>query len=76
MNLYQTKYFDPNSSKGDGSLGSAVEAAWSGTQAQASKDRVSLKKNGMMDIETVDTEVPTNKKDLLAFLNDNKVVVK
>lgn len=67
MKLYQTKYYDGGEDTPDC-------AAWSGTQVQASKDRLSLIKNGKERVNTVETDVPTNKADLIAFLNANQVV--
>jgi hypothetical protein len=64
MNLYRTTYTDderPNLPLSD----------WSGSQAEASKDRKRLKAEGMRKIETTEEVVPTDKKGLLAWLNKN-----
>ena len=52
-----------------------VTARWAGSQADATKHRVALKKEGHKSVETQDIEVPTNKTGLLEWLNSNKVVV-
>lgn len=70
MRLYKTSYTDdaadPNRDE---------RATWAGTQAEASADRKRLKAAGMRDIITNETEVPTDKKGLLAFLNMWGVVI-
>lgn len=68
MKLYQTKYYDATQD-------AASCSEWQGTQASAAGARRQLKAEGMSDIETVEVDVPTNKDALIAFLNDNKVVV-
>lgn len=62
MNLYKTISTKPE----DGS----TDISWTGSQADASKDRVRLRKEGNKDIVTTDVEVPTNKPGLLAYLNE------
>lgn len=49
-----------------------AQPAWSGSQADAAKDRKhfnSDKKIPRAEIETVEVDVPTDKKGLLDFLN-------
>lgn len=64
MKLYQT-----TASNGE------VKSRWAGSQAEATKHRVAMKKEGLKNVETHEQEVPTNKTDLLAWLNEHKVVV-
>jgi len=42
---------------------------WAGSQAEASKNRVSLKGIKCTNVGTDSIDVPTNKVDLLAWLN-------
>ena len=62
MNLYKT-----TGEKEDG----AVTTLWSGTLADAGKDRAMLKKTNNKGVGTEDVDVPTNKPGLIAWLNDN-----
>lgn len=62
MRLYKTTFID------DAKEG-ATCATWSGTQADAGKDRKAMKSEGMRNVETEEVEVPTDKKGLLEFLN-------
>ncbi len=64
MRLYQTT----------GENGS-VESNWAGSQADASKHRVAMKKDGLTNVQTAEQEIPTDKAGLLEWLNTNKVVV-
>lgn len=64
MKLYQT-----SGENGD------VHARWAGAQADASKHRVAMKKEGFTNVRTSDFEIPTSKIDLLAWLNKHRVVV-
>ena len=61
MRLYLTSYIDDESAK--------VKRTFTGTQADASKGRVALKKDGMREIETKEVEVPTDKAGLIGYLN-------
>lgn len=63
MRLYKTKFIDDDSKTG------VHKAIWSGSQAEASKDRVRLKKDGMREIITEETDVPTTKAELITFLS-------
>lgn len=64
MNLYKTNYLD------DAQPAGRIErAVWVGTQSDAAKNRKQLKADGMRDIETDDTDVPTDKSGLMNFLN-------
>ena len=65
MRLYQTT--------GDNSDGTTV--SWNGSAADASKQRSAFKKDGYKGVSTEEYDVPTNKTDLLVFLNTNKVVL-
>jgi hypothetical protein len=56
----------------------SVRTSWSGAAAAASKDRTEFKKVGQLDPhdkkvlpETEEIDVPTNKTDLLVWLNKN-----
>ena len=70
MKLYKTTYID------DGQLTNRNEcASWDGTQTDAAKTRRQLKTDGMRNIETTDTDVLTDKANLLAFLNKWCIVV-
>lgn len=64
MKLYQTTGED-----------GCVKARWSGSLADASKDRVAMKKEALTNVHTSDQDIPTDKAGLLAWLNTNKVVV-
>ncbi|WP_025915470.1 hypothetical protein [Herminiimonas sp. CN] len=64
MKLYQTA-----GENGD------VHARWAGSQADASKQRVALKKEGYRNVQTAEHDVPTDKAGLLGWLNENGVVV-
>lgn len=68
MKLYQTSGYEQDSS-------TDANARWSGALAAASKDRVAMKKEGFKNIDTVEYDVPTNKADLLVWLNENHVSV-
>jgi hypothetical protein len=48
---------------------------WNGSASDASKQRTTFKKEGHKHPDTAEHEVPTNKVDLLAWLNENKVTV-
>lgn len=61
MKLYKTIYFDDETE--------TAKAQWVGTQADAGRLRQSLKADGMREIVTNETDVPTDKAGLLAFLN-------
>lgn len=63
MRAYLTSYLDDQ--KND----TIKQGVFHGTQTDASKGRVFLKKNGMRNIETKDVDVPTDKAGLLAYLN-------
>jgi len=64
MKLYKTLYTD------DLDENPAIRKVhWDGTQTDASKLRKSLKTEGMREIVTVPTDVPTDKAGLLTFLN-------
>ena len=52
-----------------------VHAHWNGSQADASKQRSAFKKLGHTNVQTQEEDIPTNKVDLLTWLNANKVVV-
>ncbi len=45
------------------------QTKWDGSQADASKRRVELRREGLKPVETEEVEVPTNKAGLLEFLN-------
>lgn len=61
MKLYATIYTDGETDKS--------YTRFVGTQSDASKTRVALKKDGMTAISTDDAEVPTDKAGLIAYLN-------
>jgi hypothetical protein len=63
MRLYKTDYRDDEVNE------PTDKVKWDGTQADASKRRVSLKKEGYRDIRTEEVDVPTDKAGLMAFLN-------
>ena len=63
MRLYLTSYLDDQ--KND----TVQQGVFHGTQADASKGRVALKKDGMRNIETKEVDVPNNKGSLIAYLN-------
>lgn len=65
MNLYQT-----TAQTGADSF----KVSWSGSGADASKQRSAFKKEGLKNVSTEEINVPTNKADLLAWLNTNQVV--
>lgn len=62
MRLYLTSYIDEQNDN-------AHQGVYHGTQSDASKSRVALKKEGMRNIETKDVDVPTDKAGLMAYLN-------
>jgi hypothetical protein len=62
MNLYKTSGVT-SATPGD------TKNQWSGSLADASKDRVAMKKAGLKAVESIPTEVPTDKAGLIAFLN-------
>ena len=64
MRLYLTSYLEDQ--KDD----TIQRGAYDGTQADASKQRVALKKDGMRNIETKEVDVPTDKAGLMAYLNE------
>lgn len=64
MRLYQTSYLE------DQRNATVQRGAFDGTQADASKQRVALKKDGMRNIETREVDVPTDKAGLMAYLNE------
>lgn len=72
MRLYQLIDAD-RSENGEGKC----RVKWVGTQAEAAAVRKEWVSGGSKraDITTSEIDVPTTKIDLLAFLNDNKVVV-
>ena len=65
MKLYKTTFTD------DADTYSKSYASWTGTLAEASKNRKQLKLNGMREIKTDEVEVPTQKAGLIKFLNAN-----
>ena len=65
MRLYLTSYIDDQPETGP----SGQRSFYNGTQSDASKSRVALKKEGMRNIETKDVDVPTDKAGLMAYLN-------
>lgn len=67
MRLYQTT--------GDQPVMTGPTVVWAGSAADASKQRSALKKDGFKGVSTEEYDIPTNKTDLLAFLNSNKVVL-
>lgn len=69
MRLYKTNFIDDAADEGR-----REQATWSGTQADAAKDRKRLKTEGMRSIETEEVDVPTDKAGLLQFLNQWCVV--
>ena len=64
MRLYKTDYRDDEITE------PTDKKAWDGTLADASKRRVTLKKEGYRDIASKEIDVPTDKAGLLAFLNE------
>lgn len=65
MRLYKTTYLC------DGDKGvTTQQGVYDGTLAEASKQRVALKKDGMRNIETKEVDVPTDKAGLMAYLNE------
>lgn len=64
MRLYKTNFIDDSAE-----AGRQEQAAWSGTQADAGKDRKRLKSEGMRSIDTEEVDVPTSKQELLGFLS-------
>lgn len=68
MRLYQTTADAP-------STGSGVAVIWSGSAADASKQRTAFKKDSLKGVSTEEVDFPTNKAELLDFLNANGVVV-
>ena len=64
MKLYLTSYLDDSEDRDTDQC-----KVYHGTQADASKGRVALKKDGMRNIETKDVDVPTDKAGLIAYLN-------
>ncbi len=62
MNLYKT-----TGETEDGK----VTTRWSGSQAEAGKDRKELKSTNNKGVSTEEVKVPTKKPDLLAWLNTN-----
>lgn len=67
MKLYQTTADAPGTESG-------VTVVWSGSAADASKQRTAFKKEGLKGVSTEDVDIPTNKAELLDFLNANAVV--
>jgi len=67
MKLYQT-------TADDSSQDSGMQVSWNGSGADASKQRSAFKKAGLKGVSTEEVDVPTNKTDLLAWLNTNQVV--
>lgn len=63
MRLYLTSYLDDQ--KND----TVLQGVYHGTQSDASRSRVALKKDGMRNIETKDIDVPTDKAGLMGYLN-------
>ena len=65
MKLYRTSVVlnDPD--------GIGPKAVWSGSQAEASKDRTAFRDAGIKRdaIKTMEVNVPTDKQNLLAWLN-------
>jgi hypothetical protein len=66
MKLYQTV---PNAE-------ASPSVVWSSSNADASKERTAFKAKGAKKPTTVEHDIPTNKTELLKWLNDNSVVVK
>ena len=66
MKLYQTI---PNADV-------APKVVWSSSGTDASKARTAYKGAGAKKATTVEHDIPTNKADLLEWLNNNEVVVK
>jgi hypothetical protein len=67
MKLYQTTgEIDAQSSK----------VIWNTSSSNASKDRTTMKKDALNFVNTVEIDIPTNKTELLAFLNKHEVIVK
>jgi hypothetical protein len=62
MKLYRTKYI-----AGEGE----TRYTWQGTQNDAAAKRKALKQEDRGGITTEDIDVPTDKPDLLAWLNEN-----
>ena len=63
MKLYRTIFLD------DQDHVALTHESWTGTLADASKERKRLKLEGMRNIVTDEVEVPTHKVNLLAWLN-------
>jgi len=61
MKLYATHFTDDATGK--------THARYVGSQTDASKTRVALKKEGFTAIATADVDVPTDKAGLLGYLN-------
>lgn len=61
MKLYAITYTDDEQEK--------TYTQYVGTQADSSKLRTTLKKDGMTNIKAEDAEVPTDKAGLIAYLN-------
>jgi len=60
MNLYKTLGVNDDEES---------EVRWSGSLADASKDRVAMKKAGLKAVASEPVDVPTAKAGLLEFLN-------
>ncbi len=69
MRLYMTMFVD-DAAKPERNEGTS----WSGTQADAGKDRKRLKAEGMRNIVTEEVDVPTDKAGLISFLSKWAVV--
>lgn len=65
MKLYRTDYIDDGDSN-------AAHHSWTGTLADASKERKRLKLEGFRSIETTEVDVPTSKPGLIEWLNSKE----
>ena len=70
MKLYKTTAVNLST---DPAVAHTRKAQWTGSQAEASKSRAAMKKDGLKEITTADVDVPTDKAGLLAWLNTNAV---
>lgn len=62
MRLYLTSYIDEQNDN-------VHQRVHHGTQADASRSRKELKREGMLNIETKEVDVPTDKAGLMGYLN-------
>lgn len=64
MNLYKTTFRNDEPQPTD-----PRSPRWTASQSESATMRKTLKQAGMVDIKTVEVDVPTKKAELLAFLN-------